>query len=901
MKKILGLLLLVLALNTFAALKPVELRCDYAVTPLGVDSASPRLFWKLAGSGHDQLQSAYEILAATSATKLAQGEGDLWASGKVDSDATIQISYAGKKLESSQQVFWKLRVWDENGKVSAWSQPAQWTMGVLTNLDWHAQWIGAADTNIPSLLLRKEFSVKPGLKRVLVNICGLGEYELTLNGKKIDDDFLSPGWTKYDHTCLYDTREITKNLARGKNVVSIELGNGMYQVLGGGRFTKFKGSFGPQKAIAQIRLEYADGTVEFVGTDETWHAAAGPITFNTIYGGEDCDARFAQKNWDKNNFDDSKWSPAVAVNGPGGELRGLACAAPALKCFETHNFVSSHALTNGDILFDLGQNAAHVPKISVTGPAGSKIKLFPSELLDSEGAVNQSSMGAGHRGALWCEFTKATDGVETWSPKFFYVGCRYVQAHFTPATTNGALPKIKSLAGLVVQSASEPVGEFESSNDLFNRTRKLVRWAQRSNMVSLLTDCPHREKLGWLEEDHLNGPALRYEFALDQLFTKTMNDIADSQLTNGLVPTTAPEYTIFRSKTDTNHLRNDFGDSPEWSATFILVPWQQYEFSGDLELFRRHYDAMKNYVTYLGSRAENQIVNYGLGDWYDLGPKKPGVSQLTPVALTATAFYFENVKVMAQAAELLCKMDDAKNFSALAEKIRGAFNEKFYDATNHSYATGSQCANAIPLVFGICENSNRAAVVDSIVRDVRTHNTANTAGDVGYRYVLRALADGGRSDVIFDINNQTNKPGYGMQLAKGKTSLTEAWDGGSSQNHFMLGQIQEWFYHDLAGIQSGGDGFKKIIIAPQPVGDVTRAKASYNSIRGKIVSDWKRGNDGKFILQVTIPANTTAEIFVPAKSAQKIKVAGMAKLLRFEQDRAVFAVGSGDWHFQSEF
>jgi len=886
------------ASSAVASLTPVDLRCDYAVNPLGVDSAVPRLFWKLESRERGARQTAYQILAATTTRNLTAASSDLWDSGKVDSDETIQISYAGKKLESSQPVFWKIRVWDENGKVSAWSQPATWTMGVLQKSDWHAQWIVAADTNIPSLLLRRDFSVKPGLKRALINICGLGEYELTLNGKKIGDDFLSPGWTKYDHTCLYDTRDITKDLARGKNAIGIELGNGMYQVLGGGRFTKFKNSFGPQKAIAQIRLEYTDGSVEFVGTDEKWRVATGPITFNSIYGGEDCDAQLIQKNWNQINFNDSKWSPAQITGGPGGELRGHSCDAPPLKFFETHNPIASHTLTNGDIVFDLGQNAAHVPTISVIGAAGSKVRLFPSELLDENDTVNQSSMGAGHRGALWCEFTKATDGEETWSPKFFYVGCRYLQAHFTPAATNGALPEIKSIAGTVVQSTSQPVGEFECSNDLFNRIRKLVRWAQRSNMVSLMTDCPHREKLGWLEEDHLNGPALRYEFALDQLFTKTLNDIADSQLTNGLVPTTAPEYTIFRNKTDTNHLRNDFGDSPEWSATFILVPWQQYEFSGDLELFRRHYDAMTNYVAYLDSRADNFIVNYGLGDWYDLGPKKPGVSQLTPIALTATAFYFENVKVMAQAAALLGKTDDAKNFSELAEKIRSAFNEKFFDATNKFYATDSQCANAIPLVFGICEESNRAAVVEAIVRDVRSRGNALTAGDVGYRYLLRALADGGRSDVIFEINNQTNQPGYGMQLAKGKTSLTEAWDGGSSQNHFMLGQIQEWFYHDLAGIQSGGDGFKKINIAPQPVGDVIWVKAGYNSIRGEITSEWQR-DGAKFTLKISIPANTTAEVSVPAKSADTVAGSAGARFLRMENGRAVFATGSGQYEFNS--
>jgi hypothetical protein len=893
----LTLLALCLPFAVLAALSPTELRCDYMANPLGVDSATPRLFWKLASSGRDAHQTAYQILAATSAQNLSAASSDLWDSGKVVSDETIQIPYAGKKLESFRQVFWKVRVWDENGNVSAWSQPASWTMGVLSTNDWHAQWIGAADTNIPSLLLRHEFSVKSGLKRALVNVCGLGQYELSLNGKKVGDDFLSPGWTKYDRTCLYDTFDITANLLRGKNAIGIELGNGMYQALGGGRFTKFKGSFGPQKAIAQIRLEYANGAVEFVSTDQTWKTSAGPVTFNSIYGGEDYDARLIQKSWNKILFDDSKWTNAAVVNGPGGELRGLSCSAPPVKIFELHPSVASHVLTNGDVVFDLGQNAAHVPVISVSGPIGTKVKIFPSELSDADGAANQSSMGAGHRGAIWCEYTKATDGIETWSPKFFYAGCRYLQTQLTTTTTNDELPKVEFAGGAVIHSASAPVGEFECSNDLFNRTFKLVRWAQQNNMVSILTDCPHRERLGWLEQDHLNGPALRYDFALDQLFTKIINDIADSQLANGLVPTTAPEYTIFRGKSDTNHLRNDFGDSPEWSATFILAPWQQYEFSGDLELFRRHYDAMTNYLNYLGSRADNFIVNFGLGDWYDLGPQKPGVSQLTPVALTATAFYFENVKAMAQAAALLGKTNDAENFSALEDKIRRSFNEKFFDAMHKSYATGSQCANAIPLVFGICDESNRAAVLDALVRDVRLHDNANTAGDVGYRYVLRALADGGRSDVIFEMNNQTNKPGYGMQLAKGKTSLTEAWDGGSSQDHFMLGQIQEWFYHDLAGIQSGGNGFKKIIVAPQPVGDVTWVKASYDSVRGKIACDWKRSGKN-FSLKISIPANTSAEVFVLAKSADAVKADG-GKFLRIENGRAVFATGSGHYEFMS--
>jgi hypothetical protein len=887
--------------QTVAGLKPVDLRCDYAADPLGVDSENPRMSWKLEGNQRGQRQTAREIFVSSSPDLLARNSGDLWDSGKILSDDTIQVGYAGKKLDSFQNVYWKVRIWDARGKISE-SKPVAWTMGVLQKSDWQANWIAAPDAVISNnFIFRREFVVRSKLKRALVNICGLGQYQLSLNGEKVGDEFLAPGWTKYDKTCLYDTFDITKSLERGKNAVGIELGNGMYNVIGGGRFAKFKSSFGTQKVIAQVRLEYDDGSVEFVGTDESWRVNRSPITFDSIYGGEDFDARLVQKNWDKIAFDASDWQRANIVDGPGGELRGLSCAAPPVREFESHKPAASWTLANGDKVFDLGQNASHVPKISVTGLAGSNFKIFPSELTNADGSVNQSSMGGGHRGYIWCKFTKGTDGDETWSPKFFYAGCRYLQIHCSPAQTGGALPKIESVSGIVIHSASEPAGEFECSDDLFDHVFNLVRWAQQNNMVSILTDCPHRERLGWLEQDHLNGPSLRYDFGLSQMFTKIVNDISDSQLNNGLVPTTAPEYAIFRNRNDANRLRNDFGDSPEWSSSFILIPWQQYEFDGDLDLFRKYYGAMKDYLVYLGGRATNDIVNYGLGDWYDLGPKEPGVSQLTPVALTATAFYFEDANILSRAAGLLGKSDDAKFYSGLAENIRVAFNRRFYDATSRVYATGSQCANAVPLVFGICDDSNRAVVVDAIVRDVRKNGL--TAGDVGYRYLLRALADGGRSDVIFKMINQTNKPGYGMQVAKGKTSLTEAWNGGSSQDHFMLGQIQEWFFHDLAGIQNAPDsvGFRKIVIAPHVVGDLKWVRASYDSVRGKIVSDWGHDN-GRFTLEVSIPPNTTAEIFVPAnKMISRVKSAGGEKFSRMENGCAVFETGSGDYKFCSSF
>ena len=509
---------------------------------MGIDLAHPRLFWKLESQARNQRQSAYQILVASSAELLAKNEGDLWDSRKVASEETLRIAYAGKELKSSQQVFWKARVWDRAGKPSAWSEPATWTMGLLADADWQAQWVTAAETNNESLLLRREFTVRPGLRRALLHVCGLGQYELTLNGAKVGDDFLSPGWTKYDRTCLYDTRDLTASVRPGPNAVGLLLGNGMYRVIRTTRYSKFNGSFGPLKAIAHLRLEYADGSVEIIGTDARWRLHPGPITFSSIFGGEDYDPRLEPAGWNQPGFDDAAWEPARAVAGPGGELRGQSCAAPPLGTFEVLQPISVHSLSNNQTVYDLGQNAPIIPRLKVKGLAGSRIKLTPAELLNDDGTVDRRSCG---KKDAWWLYTLA-GGEATWTSKFFYHGCRYVQVERMPASEGGELPTLESLEGVVVHSTSPPVGEFACSNELFNRIHTLVRWAQRANMVSVLTDCPHRERLGWLEQYHLNGPSLRYEFDLARLYTKGMNDMADSQLANGLVPNIAPEYVVFK-------------------------------------------------------------------------------------------------------------------------------------------------------------------------------------------------------------------------------------------------------------------------------------------------------------------------------------------------------------------
>jgi hypothetical protein len=572
-----------------------------------------------------------------------------------------------------------------------------------------------------------------------------------------------------------------------------------------------------------------------------------------------------------------------------------------LREIEVHKPVHVYTVSNGDTIYDLGQNTSHMPRIRATGPRGSIIRLTPSEITNTDGTITQRTMGAGARGSSWWEYTKGTSGEEEWMPKFCYIGCRYFQVHLTPAPS-GESPKVESVEGVVVHSSAAPVGEFQCSNELLNRTRTLVRWAQRANLVSVLTDCPHREKLGWLEQYHLNGPSLRYEFDLAKLYTKGMNDMADAQLKNGLIPNIAPEYTVFDGT---------FRAAAEWGASFILVPWQQYQFDADTGLIREHYDAMKRYFAYLESIAKNDIVSEGLGDWYDLVPgERPGVAKLTLPPVTASAFYFYDAKMLSHFAEILGKTADAKDYAARAERIRASYNQNFYNTDKGYCATDSQCANALALVLGIVQPENRDKVLASLVSDVEGRDYGITAGDVGFRFLLQALAQGGRSDVIYKMIDRDDKPGYGYILKKGETSLTEAWDANnnSSHDHFMLGQIIEWFYQDLVGIGSdpANPGFKNILIKPQPVGDLKWAQASYDSIHGKISVRWEN-DGGNFTLKTTIPANTTATVFIPAKSADTITENGKpvsqsegVKFLRQEGDRAVFEVQSGQYNFSTQ-
>jgi alpha-L-rhamnosidase len=912
MKRISAVLIVSLFSLTVSAQKVIvkNLLCESQVNPVGIDSKWPRFNWQLMSENSGVLQKAYRIIVADNMFLLQKGVGNVWDSKKVISDQSIQIQYQGKALQSAKSYYWRAMVWDNKGETPGWSKTASWQMGLLTTNDWAgAKWIGYDQLpdslhiapfmpemgdkrwkNVKDVLplLRKEFINVKRVKKALIYISGLGQFDLSLNGKKVGDHFLDPGWTKYDKQALYVTFDVTSQIKQGKNAIGVMLGNGMY-FIPGERYRKMEGAFGYPKMICRIVLQYADGTSKSIVSDNTWKATPGPVTFSSIYGGEDYDDNLEKIGWDKPGFNDNDWKQAIPVSGPPNLDAQMQ---PALKIFEHFKYQKITQPKPGVWVYDLGQNASGIPYIAVSGNKGTVIKISPAELLAKDGTITTNPIGT----PVYLKYTLKGAGLETWQPRFMYYGFRYIQ--IDGAVPQGEanptnLPVVSNIESLHTRSAADRIGTFSCSNDLFNKTFNLIDWAIQSNTASIFTDCPHREKLGWLEEAHLVGSSIRYNYDIANLCRKVITDMRLSQTSDGLIPDIAPEYVVFGG---------GFRDSPEWGSNGIILPWYVYQWYGDKEVLRDSYDMMARYVAYLESKSKNHILSFGLGDWYDIGPRPPGVSQLTPNGVTATAMHYYDLNILAKTAKLLGKTDDEIKYTNLAAEVKTAFNAKFFNKETRQYATGSQTANAVSVYMGLVEPQDKEAVIDNIVKDIRKRNNSLTAGDIGYRYLLRVLDDAGRSDVINDMNNRSDVPGYGYQLAKGATALTESWQGAdnASNNHFMLGHLMEWFYSGLGGIRPAENSvaFREINIRPEPVDGVTSAQASYLSPYGLISSDWKK-EGVSFYLKVEVPANTTATIYLPAKEDAMILENGkIVKQKTYQDGRTIIKVGSGKYSYK---
>ena len=936
------LLSLLICLSCFVQAKNItisRLTCEMQ-EGLVVVEGSPRLGWVMESPENGTRQSAYEIDIREAFTGRS-----VWNSGKVYSSQSQLVSTKGADIrpDNSFNYSWRVRVWDETDTPSEWSSEAKFR-AVPERLSSSGQWIGAItrqNAHLPegrkfhggelkkpevkaaweavdtlakkSICLRRTFQVgdateggtnrKPGKKIVEATayVCGLGFYEFSLNGQKVGNSEFAPLWSDYDKTVYYNTYDVTEQLRRGENVVGILLGNGFYNVQGG-RYRKLQISFGPPTLLFELVINYEDGTCTTVHSDNNWKYDFSPVTFNCIYGGEDYDARREQKGWNQIGFDDSHWRPVVIQEAPKGILRPQM-AAP-VKIMERYDIQKVTKLNADQVasasvstkrtvdlsafVLDMGQNLAGFPEITVRGKRGQKVTLIVAEALTEEGACNQRQTGRQH----YYEYTLKGEGDETWHPRFSYYGFRYIQVE--GAVLKGQknpqkLPVLKNIQSCFVYNSAKKVSTFESSNRIFNAAHRLIEKAVRSNMQSVFTDCPHREKLGWLEQVHLNGPGLLYNYDLTAYAPQIMQNMADAQHSNGAMPTTAPEYVIFEGPG-----MDAFAESPEWGGSLVIFPFMYYETYGDDSLIKKYYPNMRRYVDYLKTRADKGVLSFGLGDWYDYGDFRAGFSRNTPVPLVATAHYYMTVMYLVQAAKMVGNDFDIHYYTSLAQDIMVAFNKCFLHKDMAQYGTGSQCSNALPLFLQMTQDADEQGnyrpdadlnekVFANLIKDVEAHGNRLTTGDVGNRYLIQTLARNGEHELIYKMFNHEEAPGYGFQLKFGATTLTEQWDPrqGSSWNHFMMGQIDEWFFNSLVGIRPSTtpkQGYQKFIIAPQPVGDLKYVKASYETLYGTINVDWTCEN-GTFTLNVSVPVNTTAVVYLPGGKEPKEIQSGTYQLV----------------------
>jgi len=732
-------------------------------------------------------------------------------------------------------------------------------------------------------IFRKEFATAGEIEKASINISGLGHYELHVNGEKVGDRFLAPGWTNYDKRIFYNTFDITDLLKKGKNAIGVLAGNGFYNV-NRERYRKLVIAYGYPMVIFNLTIEYKDGTIQNIISDENCRVLPSPITFSSIYGGEDYDANLEKPGWNSPEFDDSDWKTPVIISDSIGKLEPETdFPLKVMQEFQVKEILTSKT---GRTIYDFGQNASGIIALKVKGNKGAKITIRPDELINEDGNITQRSGG----GPYEFNYILKGEGEEIWQPRFTYYGFRYADVEITEPENTTEKTEILELKMLHTRNSSPTVGSFSCSDTLFNRTFELINWGIKSNMASVATDCPHREKLGWLEQTYLIGPSMHYNFDIQTLYSKVVTDMMDSQLENGLVPDIAPEYVPFQG---------GFRDSPEWGSASVIIPWQLYKWYGNKDVLQKAYPMMKRYVQYLQTTAKDNIISHGLGDWFDLGPNRPGEAQLTPKAVTATSIWYYDLKILAKVAEMLGFSEDSKEFQNLAANVKDAFLKNFYDEKTGVCSTGSQTSYAMSLYTGLIPDTDKEKVLNNLVDSITKNDYALTSGDIGYHFLVRVLSENGRSDILYKMNNRSDRPGYGYQLKQGATSLTESWAAlkNVSNNHMMLGHLMEWFYAGLGGIYQAENsvGYNEIIIAPKPVGDIKWVKCSFNSPKGLIQSDWQK--EGKsFILNIEVPNGATAKIIIPDEfkdSALEVIDLNSQKPVNIQIENGGFTVGAG--------
>jgi alpha-L-rhamnosidase len=810
---------------------PFDLRCEYLTNPLAIDVRQPRFSWLLQNSDRDELQSAYQVLVATSAALLSQGTGDLWDSGKVPSDNAAQIAYAGKLLESGRTYYWKVRSWDKEGRASAYSEAASFGMGLLSRDEWKGKWISGGNE------LRKTFRLPSGVARARVYVTALGYYELRINGKRIGRNVLDPAFTTYPKRVLYSTYDVTSALRQGSNAIGVMLGGGWATLNNG---NAFHGYYSKPALLLQMNVDLEGGRTFSLASDGSWKAIQGPILSDSVYNGEVYDARRETPGWDRAGFDDSAWSGAQIVEGSQGTL-----SAEMMPPIRVVDEIVPVAITNpepGIYVYDMGQNMSGWARLRVRGPRGTRVQLRYAELVYPNGMIDRANI----RNAKSRDIYILKGGSrETYHAHFTYHGFRYVEVTGFPGT-----PGLDSLRGEVVHTDVKPAGSFVASKQTLNQIQHLIHWSQLTNLMSIPTDCEQRdERQGWMGDAQVTAEEAMMNFGMSAFYSNFIRDIRDVQGPDGAVTDTVP------------HRYGSRPADPAWGTAYPQLVWYMWQQYGDRRILEENYDGVKKYVEFLRSRAPDNILSYSYyGDWVALVH--------TPGAVISACYYYYDAQILSHIAQILGKTADAQAYAQLATQIRDAMNQKFLSSGN--YANGTQTANAMALALGLPPPQSRGAVAGNLYNDiVYYHNTHLTTGFIGVDWLMPALTETGHPDVAYELATQTTYPSWGYMIKKGATTLWELWQDktGPSMNshdHAMFGSVGAWFYEALAGIRQepGTAGYRHIVIEPQVVEDLHWVSGTIHTIRGTVSSTWVH-KPGEITLHVIIPDGADATVMMP--------------------------------------
>lgn len=860
-----------------APIAVVELRTEYAANPIGIDVGEPRLSWQIRSAARGVVQTAYQLQVAASEAALRRGKGLAWDSGAVKSGDSVNVVYAGPALSSGQRCFWRVRVWDGAGTPSGWSEPAIWEMGLLQPSDWKAGWIEPdlpedPKTSGPSPMLRRDFAVKGDVERARAYVTSHGLYEMAINGQRVGDAVLTPGWTSYNKRLQYQTYDVTALLKKGANAIGVTLGNGWYRgyLAWGDKRNIYGGRLG---LLAQIVITYRGGQQEVLGTDAAWKTSTGPILMSEIYHGETYDARLEKAGWSSPGFADRDWTAVSVVEHRKDHL--VAPAGPPVRRTGEIRPVTILKTPAGDTVVDMGQNMVGWVRIKTEGPAGTTITLRHAEVLDKQGNFYIENLRAAKQTV---RYILKGGRPETYEPHFTFQGFRYVavEGYPGPLTLDG-------LTGIVVHSDMTPASAFETSKPLVNQLQHNIVWGQKGNFVDVPTDCPQRdERLGWMGDAQVFAPTAAFNMDVAGFFTKWLRDVAADQLETGSVPHVIPDVLSEPGKPQAG--------SAAWADAAVIIPWTMYLSYGDRRILETQYPSMVAWVEYMRRRAGDDLIwseDFTFGDWLAFASTAsdyPGAT--TGKDLIATAMYAHSTDLLQRTARVLGKAEDATQYGALLDRIKAAFQREFVTATGR-VGENTQTAYAVALQFDLLPEPMRPAAAGRLAQDIRQRKHLTT-GFVGTPYLCHVLSRYGYLDEAYLLLKREQYPSWLYPVKQGATTIWERWDGlkpdGTFQdkgmnsfNHYAYGAIGEWMYRVMAGIEidPAAPGYKHTLIQPRPGGGFTSVSASHATPYGRVGSAWKIDGSA-FELAVEVPPNTTATIRLPGARLADVKEGGLA-------------------------